>query len=456
LGIAWNGEQWLAGGTGTNTLAYSYDGINWTAVTSSPFNNTCNDIAWNGNYWIAVGSILNTIAYSPDGINWTGLGTSALSNGLGVAWNRGLPGVFIQQPAIACGGNSNSPSTTINTLSFSPDGIRWYGLGKSVFTSEARNAVWNGNIWVGLGSGTNTLAYSKDGINWTGLGTSIFTSIGTSAAWNGSLWVAVGGGTNSIAYSNDGINWTAVTLSPFGTGTGNDVAWNGKLWVATGAPSPGNEPIATSTNGITWTPVVGTSTLFSSSGESVAWGGDKWVAVGRATNTIAWSPDGTTWTGLGLSTFNFCGYGVTWNGIIWVAVGQQTTTGTSNIAYSTDGITWTLVSTNFFDSYGHGVCWNGVRFIAVGADLLGTTGSTVKYSRDGIDWYDSPDNPNIFNQVGWGVNSNSTVGIPVNDSQIVLNPGGFRLSNNLDVVSEEYYNGGYTNFSASFKSHLLN
>ena len=40
-------------------------------------------------------------------------------------------------------------------------------------------------------------------------------------------------------------------------------------------------------------------------------------------------------------------------------------------------------------------------------------------------------------------------------SQIVLNSHGFRLSNSLDVVSEKYYNNGYTNFSMSVQSNLL-
>lgn len=180
-------------------------------------------------------------------------------------------------------------------------------------------------------------------------------------------------------------------------------------------------------------------------------GGDKWVAVGSGGNTIAYSFDGVVWTGLGSTVpnaFDVSGYDVTWNGIRWVAVGQNNA-GASNIMYSSDGIIWVPIPSigNFFNSFGHGVCWNGVRFIAVGADLNPTT-ITMKYSPNGIIWYDSPSNPTIFtvagagSSVGWGVNSNPTIGTPVIDSQIVLNPSGFRLSNNLDVNSEQYFNGG--------------
>ena len=34
-GVAWNGTRWVAVGKGTNTIAYSRDGITWTGVTGS-------------------------------------------------------------------------------------------------------------------------------------------------------------------------------------------------------------------------------------------------------------------------------------------------------------------------------------------------------------------------------------------------------------------------------------
>jgi hypothetical protein len=34
MGLAWNGTMWVAGGSGTNTLAYSYDGLTWSASTN--------------------------------------------------------------------------------------------------------------------------------------------------------------------------------------------------------------------------------------------------------------------------------------------------------------------------------------------------------------------------------------------------------------------------------------
>jgi hypothetical protein len=82
--------------------------------------------------------------------------------------------------------------------------------------------------------------------------------------WNGNMWVAVGNGTTTkIAYSYDGINWSAVSGSNslFDlSGGGIDLAWNGTTWVATGAYSSG-KLIAYSTDGVTWSnsAVTGTS-----------------------------------------------------------------------------------------------------------------------------------------------------------------------------------------------------
>ena len=83
---------------------------------------------------------------------------------------------------------------------------------------------------------------------------------------------------------------------------------------------------------------------------------NRYVAVGRGTNnTLAYSSDGITWTGLGSIIFSFSGYGVAWIGSRWVALGE----GTNTIAYSSDGITWTGIGQSIFSITGLGVAWNG-------------------------------------------------------------------------------------------------
>jgi len=297
-------------------------------------------------FTVAVGNGTNSIATSTDGINWTGRGTSCFSSfGLGAAYNGSM------WVAVGCGTNSIATST---------DGINWTGrTGTSIFSSQGRAVAWSGSMWVAVGGGTNTIATSTDGINWTGRGTSIFSSYGYGVSWNGSMWVAAGDGTNGIATSTDGINWTGRGTSIFSSGKA--AAYNGSMWVAVGG---GTNTIATSTDGINWTGR-GTS-IFSANGWGVAWNGSLWVAVGQGTNTIATSTNGINWTGRGTNIFPSYGLGVSWNGSLWVAVGEA---GTNSIATSTDGINWTgRTGTSIFSASGYGVASSTVSTVSLALD----------------------------------------------------------------------------------------
>jgi hypothetical protein len=72
--VAWNGLVWVVGGTGTNPLAYSYDGNVWLASPNgaSIFNTNCTSVTWSGNLflWVAAGNENNRAAYSFNGITW--------------------------------------------------------------------------------------------------------------------------------------------------------------------------------------------------------------------------------------------------------------------------------------------------------------------------------------------------------------------------------------------------
>lgn len=272
---------------------------------------------------IAVGSGTNSLAYSPDGVQWTGLGTTIFSTGNGAAWNG--------SKWIACG-------TGTHTLAHSIDGLRWTGLGSTVFSTQANGVDWNGSQWVAVGQGTNSIAYSANGMTWTGStsGNAIFTTSANDIAWSGTRWVAVGQGTNSIAYSTDGSNWTAISSTIFST-KGNGVAWTGSLYVAVGT---GTNTIAYSSDGIEWSSSPTGNAVFTTSANDVAWNGTRWVAVGSGTNTLAYSANGITWTGFGTNLFSVSGNGVCWTGSRFVAVGS----GSNPIIYSPDGLTWYIVS----------------------------------------------------------------------------------------------------------------
>ena len=142
------------------------------------------------------------------------------------------------------------------------------------------------------------------------------------------------------------------------------------------------------------------------------------------------------------------GYGVAWNGIILVAVGSGSVSGPNNVAYSTDGITW-IASTSgnsILTTAGYGVAWNGIRWVSVGDG----TNNTIAYSFDGITW--SGAGKTIFTTTGYGVAGNPNVGATIVDSTITLNSNIYPQTNKLDIVSGDYYNSGYTNFSVNILS----
>ena len=77
--------------------------------------------------------------------------------------------------------------------------------------------------------------------------------------------------------------------------------------------------------------------------EQQGFGTADWVVVGAGTRTIAYSTNGTNWTGTtangGMSS---TGWGVKYGEGRWVAVGN----GTQRVVSSTDGINWTAASPN--------------------------------------------------------------------------------------------------------------
>jgi hypothetical protein len=419
--------MFVATGDVTNTLAYSYDGLIWIGIGKTVFTTTGYRVAWGGDKWIAVGTGGMTVAYSIDGITWTNAssGTSIFTTeGRGIAWNAGKSEVYIQHPVIAVGQGSN-------TIAYSVDGLRWTGLGSSIFTVAGNGVAWNGMRWVAVGSGTNSLAYSVDGLRWTGLGTSLFTS-GKSVAWNGTMWVAVGSGANSIAYSYDGNQWFGLGIALLMTGNG--ITWSGNQWIAVGT---GLYSVAYSADGINWTGSTSATTLMGVGMGIVAWSGNVYVAMGNS--AMIWSTDSITWNNIASPPFTV-GRGATSIGSIMVAVGN----GANTLAYSYNGTIWTANGSAIFTIQGNDVCWTGARFVAVG-----TGTNTIAYSRNGITWYPSINGNSIFTQ-GNGIAGNSRIGPTVVDSQLVLN-----RSDTLSILSDSYYNKGYTTFSASIQTQQV-
>ena len=329
-----NSAIWIAGGslvtpgaTNTgNTLAYSYNGQQWSPMGpgggSTIFTNSCTSAISNGTSWVLAGNcytgngsnytgvIGNTLVYTTNTMVSTPLGNSTFYLAANdAAWN----GVMW----VAGGTCASLPGG--NTLAYSYNGTQWFGLGNTVFLNSCNWIVWQGTYWVACGQGANTLAYSYNGTNWMGLGNYIFNNWANSTAWNGFMWVASGysGGStanpigNTLAYSYNGLNWIGIAASagPFTT-MSTSVAWNGSLWVAGGQ---GGNTMAYSRTGNIWLAVPNNGSIFSYQCNEITWNGNTWGAVGNCNasstntnfgNTQAYSLNGINWFGLGGNLFS--------------------------------------------------------------------------------------------------------------------------------------------------------
>ena len=121
------------------------------------------------------------------------------------------------------------------------------------------------------------------------------------------------------------------------------------------------------------------------------------------TNTLFYSYDGNTWTGLGQTIFDLVCFTVAYGNGVWVAGGAG---GTNDMAYSTDGINWNGLGIKFAAAtsinYGNFgpfkedmyfwcvgclmVRYLGGKFIAVGSTDQYYNATQVVYSSDGINW----------------------------------------------------------------------
>jgi hypothetical protein len=123
---------------------------------------------------------------------------------------------------------------------------------------------------------------------------------------------------------------------------------------------------------------------------------------------------------------------------MWVAVGTDSTAN-NTIKYSYDGITWFNSTGSGFTTQGFGVAWNGLMWVAVGQDS--TANNTIKYSYDGITWSNSS-GPGFTTQ-GHGISWNGRMWIAVGQDS---------TANNTIKYS---YNGinWFNSSSGGFSSH---
>jgi hypothetical protein len=293
----WNGSLWVAGGRGSSnkTIAWSDDGKVWNTATGSPFPEYCNAIMWSSSLslWVAGGAgSSSTLAWSDDGKIWNSVADSKI---IYPGQLNGYVTVLASSSSLmVAGGRGNS------NLAWSTNGKDWNAGTGSPF-SFCFAIAHNGSRWVAGGNGGGKIAWSDDGKNWNNVANPPFNESCLTVAWSSSqnLWVAGGDQGSILAWSDDGIAWNAATGSPFNP-LCSVVAWNGTRWVAGGQ---GSGTLAWSDNGKDWTAV--TSSPFNVLCTRLVWNGSLWVAGGESNqdHALAWSEDGKVWTGLGKTNF---------------------------------------------------------------------------------------------------------------------------------------------------------
>ena len=299
--ICYGNGKYVAGGDGK--MAYSTDGINWTAVSDSTFGSSyIHSICYGDGKFVAVGND-GKMAYSPDGINWTAVADSP----------------FINKTSIesVCYGNGKYVAvgwyTTYISLkeyrpfgmmAYSTDGVNWTRIDNSPFKGYFIYSVCyeNGKFVAGGGNPSMTItqthpgnippttvtidarskmAYSTDGITWTEVDSTFGGSRIYSICYGGNGKYVAGGTDGKMAYSTDGVNWTAVTNSTFGSSSILSICYGNGKYIAVG----NDGKMAYSPDGINWT-AIADSTLGSSNISNLCYGNGKYIASGGGEKMI--------------------------------------------------------------------------------------------------------------------------------------------------------------------------
>ena len=267
-----------APGTSSTALAYSYDGINWA---SSTIPTSCSVIGYGNDMFVALPANGTKAAYSTDGVNWN---TTTIPAG---KWSDVRSGARKFVAEETSGEKEGAYST---------DGINWTVLNLPYNTDRYWSSIdyYNG-IFVIVSKYddsriTNaTAGYSEDGITWS---TSSMGAVYTCAdiTHGNGKFVAVDSDGTHIYYSANGETWNSVIIATGSIGRVNArVAYGAGKFVVVA----GNDQIAYSTNGATWS-------LTTAAGDVdcdvVTYGGDKFIILTAGSDKATYSYDGVNFT----------------------------------------------------------------------------------------------------------------------------------------------------------------
>jgi hypothetical protein len=208
----WNGTMWVAGGTGSNALAYSYDGIKWAGIgyiSAGPSTTvgSCISLVWTGSFWL--GTDGTNVLKSTNGINWTGYSNIFTTGDIKTLSTNG--NVILAVP---------TPNGT-PTIQYSYDGITWTSVSDTNLINESilsyTDILYDGSkfiITVGLRSNpNNSKFYSTNGIAWTRIPNVAYvngTNIGSKA---NSLYISRGTNPSASEISYNGTSWSVINNS---------------------------------------------------------------------------------------------------------------------------------------------------------------------------------------------------------------------------------------------------
>ena len=383
-GITWN----------TSTLPGSTNRI-WPCVTfgngkfvAAQGGTTGNETSTQG-AWSLIGQTWNSMTL-PAAKNWR---TIAYGNGLFVLW---------------------SPGDTDN-LATSADGINWTLRSVNTSGGDVRHCIFNGTIFLAISTNRLVLT-STDGITWSGSQVLPAITVGIYTTYWRCAWspiaqrfvATINGITRQYAYSNDatGTSWTLGTF-PGGVSGYLPIAYGNGIFVA---HVGGSDQFRLSSDGITWESVTIPNSDAIGGYYEMAFGNGIFVLAGPGSQTsgqnrIASSPDGRTWTPR-MTTFvnpyvNY--YSVAFGGktvnrgiaaLIALGIGDQNLNSRYPL-YSTDGINWTK------SNWPPGLSINAyqwmVSFFSNDRYIAATNGSfpntKIAYSTDGINWIPSNTSP---------------------------------------------------------------
>ncbi len=263
--VEFNNRIWIIGGSFSNNVWSSNNGVNWTLETEnadfSP-REFHTSVVFDNKIWVIGGLgidnfgftiALNDVWSSSDGISWT------LEND-----NANFPPRYIHSSVVfdnkiwVINGFDGSVSpSTYNDVWSSSDGVMWTlvnnnpPLNSSVFNESL---VFNNKMWVLGGNSnngvTNNVYSSSNGLDWELVTENPGFSprnISASAILDSKMWIFGGesgsGLTNDIWYSSDGISWYQANSEPmnYTTRFGHTASvLNSKFYIVAGYNASGS------------------------------------------------------------------------------------------------------------------------------------------------------------------------------------------------------------------------